>query len=86
MCYTRAFAEMVSMKKGHKMQWCHFRSHMRALVALHGVGKRKQGKLLEEEHLARLVMGGRRILFTNLDLEEEAPLENSNVMKLHSTF
>jgi hypothetical protein len=37
---------MVSMKKGHKMQWCHFRSHMRALVALHGVGKRKQGKLL----------------------------------------
>ena len=43
----------------------------------------------EEEPLTRLikkVMGGRRILFTNLDLEEEAPLENSDVMKLHSTF
>jgi hypothetical protein len=36
--------------------------------------------------LVKKVMGGRRILFTNLDLEEEASLENSDVMKLHSTF
>jgi len=36
--------------------------------------------------LVKKVMGVRRILFTNLDLEEEIPLENRDVMKLHSTF